>query len=772
MEWPLGVLRKLAGDVVGAIDAYEQCLRVNPNHALGRGNISIALSEHATAVKASGDVHLAIRGYERALTFDPNAAEATYNLGVAQAEVGEIDRAIIAYEHTLRLKPNCAEAWNNLGVLHRERNNVERAVECYNRAIAIAPAFAQPLNNVGVVYTTQGNAGAALEALQRAIAADPSYAVAHNNLGVLLRDTGDVPEALASYAECERCSPDHRNATQNYLLSLNYVHPGESAVVSDAHARWGARFQKIAGEALPRRRFARSDLGAGRERVGGALRRRRENSDARGARFIGLTRRDADSDSDADADSDSDADYSDDVDDADDAEARDALLSGRALSPRRRLVVGYVSSDLYTHSVSYFAFAPFRDHDPSRVELFVYSTTPREDAQSTRLRDAVAAARGTWRDCAAMSESELAETIRGDRVDVLVELTGHTANNKLGTMALRPAPVQATWIGYPNSTGLTSIDYRLTDAICDPLDTTQSFVEKLVRLPGCFLSYTPSAEAPPVAPAPCMTAGFVTFGCFNALAKVTPRVRKVWGRLLAAVPNSRLVVKAKPFLCPTIRARFLTQMLSEGVESWRIDLSPLTNGTTHHLSMYGMMDVALDTFPYAGTTTTCEAMWMGVPVLTMIGGCHAHNVGASFVEAVCLSEECATRTEDEYVAKGTALASDFERLAATRAGLRRRMRDGPMCDGRAFMGRVEDAYVEMFEKWCGENRADAEEEEEGRAAAAAAAGGVGGGVGGGGGANGAAATTRKAEGKDENETSSCSSQDTVRDEDPARSGGD
>ena len=639
----IGVLLKARGDLAGAIASYEACLRANPNHQLGRGNLSIALRDHATAIKNEGDVAGAIRTYERALTFDPNSAESMYNLGVAQAEIGEIDRAIISYETTLKLRPQCAEAWNNLGVLHREKNNVERAVECYVRAVSINPNFAQPLNNIGILYTMQGQARAALEALQRAVAADPTYAVAQNNLGVLLRDTGDIPEALEAYRACAALEPNNRNATQNYLLGLNYVQPGESEEVCAAHLAWGERFRETVGKPLPEREFdPETDPGA-----------------------------------------------------------------GAAVGSRRRLVVGYVSPDLYTHSVSYFASAPLTHHDPNRVRMIVYSATPREDAQTALLREAVANAGGEWKECSNDSERSLAETIRADGVDVLVELTGHTANNRLGALALRPAPVQVTWIGYPNTTGMREVDYRLTDAVADPPETTQTHAESLVRLPGCFLCYAPSADAPEVAPAPCLTAGFVTFGCFNTLAKVTPTVRRLWGRLLAAVPNSRLLVKAKPFACQTIQRRFLASMEAEGVESWRVDLSPLAGDTAHHLSMYGMVDIALDTFPYAGTTTTCEAMYMGVPVVTLRGGCHAHNVGASLARAADVTEPCVAANEDEYVAKCVRLASDATALATLREGMRARMTRGELCDGAGFTRGLEETFARLFRKWCEEKtRAD------------------------------------------------------------------
>ena len=315
-----------------------------------------------------------------------------YNLGVAQAEAGESDRAIIAYETTLKLHPRCAEAWNNLGVVLREQNNLERALECYRAASALNPTFAQPLNNAGVLYTAQGHAGLAHEALSAAVHADPAYAVAHNNLGCLLRDTGDVPEALACYERCARAEPDHRNATQNFLLGLNYVVPGEDPKVSDAHETWGRRFADLVRDSrLEERAF----------------------------------------------------------DPVSDPEKIDPRSEDGSQGPARRLVVGYVSPDLYTHSVSYFAAAPLRHHDARRFEVVVYSATPAPDARTASLRAAVESAHGrdAWRDVKDLTELELAELVRADGVDVLVELTGHTANNRLGAMARRPAPVQASWIG-------------------------------------------------------------------------------------------------------------------------------------------------------------------------------------------------------------------------------------------------------------------------------------------------------------------------------------
>ncbi|KAE8731118.1 putative UDP-N-acetylglucosamine--peptide N-acetylglucosaminyltransferase SPINDLY [Hibiscus syriacus] len=287
--------------------------------------------------------------------------------------------------------------------------------------------------------------------------------------------------------------------------------------------------------------------------------------------------------------------------------------------PDRPLVIGYVSPDYFTHSVSYFIEAPLIYHDYGKYQVVVYSAVA--DAKTNRFREKVIRKGGVWRDIYGIDEKQVASMVRDDKIDILVELTGHTANNKLGTMACRPAPVQVTWIGYPNTTGLLTIDYRITDSLADPPGTKQKHVEKLVRLPECFLCYTPSSEAGPVSPTPSLSNGFITFGSFNNLAKITPKVLRVWARMLCAIPNSRLVVKCKPFCCDSVRQKFLTTL-----EELRIP--------------------SLDTFPYAGTTTTCESLYMGVPCVTMVGSVHAHNVGVSLLSKVGLGHLIA-KNEDE-----------------------------------------------------------------------------------------------------------------------------
>lgn len=708
----LGVIYKSQGRLDDAIDAYEKAHAVAPDNELVSVNLAAALTEQATLVKdgnggstGGGDsmssnnldnsdnsnttnkaisskqatygiqskednnnntssLHKAISIYEKALSINPKSVETLYNLAVALTEAGYKDRAIFTYEITITLAPHCAEAHNNLGVLYRERANPEKAAQCYAAALSVRPSFPEALNNLGVLHTQAGRAREALGLLQAALLASPTYSEAYNNLGVLHRDVGSVSEAIDAYDRCLTYEPDDRNGGQNRLLALNYIHHGNTEVVCSAHVEWGRRFEKLYPPLIQKKD-------------------QDQDQEERTPKYCYPS-----------------------------MNLNDAWF----WSEDRPLIVGYISPDLFTHSVSYFAEAPLSHHNnPDQVKHIVYSCCMKEDGKTEHLKKRVGVCGGEWKNVASLSEQALAELVMQDQVDILVELTGHTAQNRLGTMAMKPAPIQLTWIGYPNSTGLTTIDYRLTDAICDPPSdsgtTTQTFTEQLIRLPHCFLCYTPALDAPEVAAAPVTRNGCITFGSFNALAKQTPVVLTTWGKLLLAVPNSRLVLKNKPFACEWTKAKYWAFFEDMGVDRNRVDLLPLAPANADHLAQYSLIDIGLDPWPYAGTTTTTEALWMGVPVLTLAGRCHAHNVGVSLLTAVGLHTEeeeggWVAGSVEEYVERGVALAADVDGLVELRGKLRERMAESYLCDAPGFTERLEDVYRTMWKRWVREQQGD------------------------------------------------------------------
>jgi predicted O-linked N-acetylglucosamine transferase (SPINDLY family) len=378
--------------------------------------------------------------------------------------------------------------------------------------------------------------------------------------------------------------------------------------------------------------------------------------------------------------------------------------SGRTWAPRsldreKRLRIAYLSPDFRTHSVAFFIAAVLEAHDRSAVEITCYATGNKCDGMTERIRSAT----DRWREVYRLSDGELAALIQEDAIDVIVELSGHTGNNRLAMLAERTAPVQITYLGYPNTTGLESMDYRITDAVADPEGVADAWcTEKLVRLEGGFLAYSPPEYARDldVGELPFRKSGQITFGCFNNLAKINDKVLECWAAILARVPGSRILVKARGLRDERIKERMLTAFATgRSIEGERICLMGHERAIVDHLRMYNEVDLALDTFPYNGTTTTCEAMWMGVPVLTLEGRCHAGRVGASLLTRVGLEGWVASDRAD-YIERAVSWAGNTVGLGELRMGLRERLRASPLMDAKRVARRLEAAYREAWQTYC------------------------------------------------------------------------
>jgi predicted O-linked N-acetylglucosamine transferase (SPINDLY family) len=367
----------------------------------------------------------------------------------------------------------------------------------------------------------------------------------------------------------------------------------------------------------------------------------------------------------------------------------------------RRLRIGYVSPDFRRHSVAYFFEPLLAHHDTTRFETICYSDVSHPDAVTQRL-EALAC---RWQPVHNLNHEQLAEKIRADGIDILIDLAGHTSNNRLLVFARKPAPVQVTYLGYPNTTGLTAIDYRLTDNLADPPGTTDQWhTETLVRLPHGFLCYQPSDNTPPVMPLPSASSGKITFGSFNAQRKVTDKVIALWARILNAVPGSRLMLHNKA-LSDTRNCELLaSQFAEQGIAREKLEMLGWLPSAADHLALYRQIDIALDTFPYNGTTTTCEALWMGLPVITLAGHTHPGRVGASLLTQIGLTDFIATN-HDDYAAMAVQWAGETENLARLRSNLREQMSASPLCDAASFAQQLESAYRSMWQQWCNSQQA-------------------------------------------------------------------
>ena len=361
-------------------------------------------------------------------------------------------------------------------------------------------------------------------------------------------------------------------------------------------------------------------------------------------------------------------------------------------APGRRLRLGYVSPDFVQHSVSYFIEPLLAHHDRQAFEVFAYHCAPHSDAVTARLRGQVE----HWREVARLDARQLAEQIRADGIDLLVDLAGHTAGNRLQTFALKPAAVQFTYLGYPNTSGLSAIDYRITDQRADPAGEGGACAsETLLRLPDCFHCYRPAPGLPEPGLPPSVASGGVTFGSFNVLAKISDETIAAWAAILAALPGATLRLKSFGLLSQRARDRLQQRLVAAGLAPGRLVLDAATASHEEHMGRYRTIDIGLDTFPYNGTTTTCEALWMGVPVVTLAGDRHAARVGASLLGAAGLPELVAGTVTD-YVQRAVALAGDGARLRHYHATLRATLAASPLTDGARFTRALEALYREAW----------------------------------------------------------------------------
>ncbi|CEM06443.1 unnamed protein product [Vitrella brassicaformis CCMP3155] len=660
----LGVMYSELGDYQRGMEMYQEAVRLNPRYVEAYNNMG-------AICKNQGHLYQAIAFYEKALSINPNFQMSKGNLAVALTDLGthvkmqgDLKGGIKLYKRALVFNPHYADAYYNLGVAYGEQCKYDKAIVHYELAVHFNPRCAEAFNNLGVIYKDKENLDKAIYYYNKVLEINPSFAQTLNNIGVIYTVIGKMTEAYEYTRRAIDVNPNYAEAYNN--LGVLYRDQGDVELAVQAYEKC-ISIDPNSKNALQNRLLALNYLAS--VSVQDIFEAHRQW----GMQFTSMN-----------------------VNIGGSLQVRRPFTSWKVSSSADRVLrVGYISPDLFTHSVSYFIHAPLKHHDPAKVQVYVYANVVKEDDKTQMFKQLVP----VWRTIMGMGEYDVAKLIYEDQIDILVELTGHTANNRLDVMAWKPAPVQITWIGYPNTTGLPSIDYRITDSIVDPPSTNQPYVEQLLRLPKCFLCYTPAHDAPEVSPSPCLQNGFITFGSFNNLAKIGPQVVRLWSRVLKAVPSSRLFVKAKPFANSHIQKKFMALFEAEGISADRIDLMCLLPMCAEHLRAYSLMDIALDTFPYAGTTTTCESLFMGVPVVTLRGQSnHAHNVGVTLLTNIGLSD-LVCESEEDFVRVAVQMASDVGRLCSLRESMRNRMLSSTLCHGVSFTKNLEHLYRQVFTRY-------------------------------------------------------------------------
>ena len=362
-------------------------------------------------------------------------------------------------------------------------------------------------------------------------------------------------------------------------------------------------------------------------------------------------------------------------------------------SPNRKLRVGYVSADFRTHAVAHFILPIYEAHSRRDFEIYSYAKMSALDAISERFRELS----DGWRITLGLADSNVAELIRADKIDILVDLGGHTSGNSLGLFCLQAAPVQVSYFGYPHTTGLRAIQYRLTDAIADPPEDRSYDTERLVRLPGTWCCWDPQ-PAPDVTSAPIVANGYITFGGIHNLLKVNDGVVDLWSRVLHAVPGSRLMLYRHTFN-DVARSHFGQKFMDRGIAPDRLEMRTTGVDGISHLREYSKIDICLDTQPWSGNTSTCESLWMGVPMLTLRGSQAAGRQSATVLTAVGLGELIA-ETPEQFVDIAVKLAASPQQIVKLRARLREQVKRSPLCDSKTFTEHLENAYRNMWQRWC------------------------------------------------------------------------
>ncbi len=636
-----------SGQLEAAEEGYRRILEDHPANADALHLLGVVRLQR-------GDGGEAVRLISEAVVLKPDSPGYYNNLGNAFAATERLSEAVDSFRKALELEPEHTDAHSNMSAALHGLHRFADAEEHARRALKGAPDNADALFNLANTLRDQGRVAEALEPARRAVAADSGRASFLALQGSVLKDMESWSEALPCLEQAAALDPasaDIQSNLANALCDIGRLTEAEAAnrrslelKADDAKVHSNLLFtMHYNGSHSPEALFA--EAGAWR--------------DLHAARFEGA--------------------------------AHD-----NPPDPDRSLRIGYVSGDLRRHSVGYFMDSVLSCRPPDAGHVTCYSNSFREDPFSERLRGFA----DGWHNILALSDEAVTELIRGHRIDVLVDLSGHSKDNRLLVFARKPAPVQVTYLGYPGTTGLEAMDYRLTDSLCDPeAEAGRGFTETLVRLDGGFLCYTPPPETPAVSALPADSAGYVTFGSFNNLSKVNPEVVAAWARILESVPDSRLLMKNKPLGDATVRARYAALFKSHGIAPERLEFLGNVPDTAGHMGVYGRIDIGLDPFPYNGTTTTLEAAWMGVPVVSLAGDRHSGRVGLSLGNALGLPQLAAKDARD-YVETAARLAGNREELARLRGGLRQRLADSALMDGPGFAEKLAAAYRGMWRQWC------------------------------------------------------------------------
>ena len=635
-----------AGDAEAAVAMYRHAIAMNPQHPKPRINLAKLLRSQKNFEETREVVDGGLR--EESISVD-----LLYERAILGYETGDSEAAFTAAQQLLTIQPKYGNAYTLIGLIEYERGNVESAVQWWNELAKLEPNNSEPHTNLGTLRQKEHRHEEAVGHFREAVRRAPDDLGANLKLGLILSTTGHVSEAMQIGKRLAEAFP---NRPEGFSLLANGLH--EQGLCEQSRAAFDEALSKntddttLIGNALFSSLYSDTlsddDILAIHTQLSSRLHKLATQHD------------------------------------------RPAPCAARAISERSRIRVGYLSPDLLKHPVGYFVEPILEHHNRQHFEVVCYSDNASVDELTKRLQNLDL----TWHECAAWSDSRLEDQIRSDKLDILIDLSGHTAKNRAMVLARKPAPVLATYLGYPGKTERPANDWLIADHHLCPSNQRLDSHERIARLSNCFLCYQPQPGIPDVAPPPFEKNGFITFGSFNHLAKLTDSTVRLWSRVLAAVPESRLVLKALPLADEGTREPTRQRFADCGINPERISPLPPTVPLSAFMAEYSRMDIALDTVPYNGGTTSCDALWMGVPVVTLPGGRFSSRMGASVLNTVGLSELIADN-EDDYVRLAISLAADENRIRILRSILRNQVAGSLLCNVPQFTSDFEAVLQEI-----------------------------------------------------------------------------
>ncbi len=631
------------GVVLQGVGKNEEAIAVLRRAVELKNDFSQAYNNLGNALKKAGRIDDAIEAYRQSLRINPMDVEVLNNLAIALTNQGRVDEAIATYKTVLAANPTHAVSWRNLGNVLGESGSTEEAIDALRRAAELKADFVEAHNDLGNVLKNTGRLDEAIKEYEKAIALRPGYPEAYCNLGNIYREQGLTEKAIDCYRSALQTKPAFAEVISN--LGNAFKDKGN---LTDAIGAY-----QEALRLKPSLADTHSNLIYARQFTPGITLKEILEDHLEWNRVHA-------------------------------APLRNKRLSGPSgyCCPSESMVLGFLSGDFRRHPVGYFVIRVLESLSGMKCKIICYENQTEYDDLTERFRKAA----HVWKSCCHLSDDAVAESIRRDGVDVLFDLSGHNERGRLLVFARKPAPLQVTWAGYMATTGVETMDYIIADRYEIPEGSEKYYTENVIRMPHSFVCFDPPEYSPPVLPLPAFTNGHVTFGCFNLLTKISPEVVNVWSTILHGIAGSRLILKTKEFNSVETRRRYEDFFSRRGIAPDRLDL---LGGTSHreHLDHYNRVDIALDPFPFSGSTTTLESLWMGVPVITMPGETFASRHSLSFLSTVGLTGTIAD-TPDRYVALAEELAGDLPHLSEIRSSLRDRFRASPLCDGGTFAGRL------------------------------------------------------------------------------------